>query len=215
MPEPGQAVNSDELAYDEGYAACACFWGSTPGSLVRALEQYVPDFSGLQVLDAGCGEGKNAVYLASRGAQVDAFDASALAIRNGRSSFGSAPHVRWSVEDVRTRTLCPDAYDVVIAYGLLHCLSGRAEVLSVARKLQRATRLGGYMLVCAMNGRLQDMRAHRGFTPTFLSHGDYCKLFEGWELLLASDEDLVETHPHNMIPHAHSMTRILARKYAR
>ena len=54
--------------YDSGYRACPCFWGSDPGSLVSRLATIVPSFTGLQVLDAGCGEGKNAIFLAGKGA---------------------------------------------------------------------------------------------------------------------------------------------------
>jgi hypothetical protein len=37
-------------------------------------------------------------------------------------------------------------------------------------------------------------------------------MYRGWTLLHQSDEDLHETHPHNSIPHVHSMTRLIARK---
>ena len=49
--------------YDEGYIASDCFWGEEPGSLIRQLGEVLTDFAGLSVLDAGCGEGKNAVHL--------------------------------------------------------------------------------------------------------------------------------------------------------
>jgi hypothetical protein len=70
--------------YDDGYRRCPCFWGKTPGKLVSALADIVPSFHGLRILDAGCGEGKNAVFFAQRGAFVRAIDVSALAAR-GRS----------------------------------------------------------------------------------------------------------------------------------
>jgi tellurite methyltransferase len=50
--------------YDDGYRACACFWGQRPGSLVPRLLEHIPDPAGVTVLDAACGEGKNAIYLA-------------------------------------------------------------------------------------------------------------------------------------------------------
>ena len=65
--------------YDAGYIACPCFWGRSPGSLVRLLDKYIVDFSGMEVLDAGCGEGKNAAFLSQRGARVRAIDVSEAA----------------------------------------------------------------------------------------------------------------------------------------
>ncbi len=58
--------------YEPGYQSCDCFWGSELASLVKTLALELGDFKGLKVLDAGCGEGKNAAFLAERGASVTA-----------------------------------------------------------------------------------------------------------------------------------------------
>jgi tellurite methyltransferase len=202
--------------YDIGYKACPCFWGSNPGSLVQTLETLVPTFSGMSVLDAGCGEGKNAIFLASKGAKVTAYDISELAIRNAKAiaSQADSATVSFTVGDIRNIEIAPTSYDVILAYGLMHCLPGASEIRSLCRALQEATRAGGYMLLCAFNDRCQDLSAHPGFHPTLLPHAAYMEMFNSWELVEASDQDLHETHPHNNIPHTHSMTRILAkRKY--
>lgn len=214
MEELQRAHVEGGAGYDAGYAACECFWGETPGSLIRILEKEVSDFRGLRVLDAGCGEGKNAVHLAQRGALVDAFDISALAVDNGIRIFGTPPRLRWRVVDIRAEPLAEDFYSVVIAYGLLHCLPSESQVQAVARKLQAATAPDGYMIICAFNDRITDLRAHPGFRPTFLPHRTYRELFAGWRLAFISDEDLWETHPHNGVAHVHSMTRIVAHKLA-
>ena len=78
--------------------------------------------------------------------------------------------------------------------------------------LQAATAPGGYNVVCVFNDRQQDLTAHPGFTPTLLRHTDYLGLYSSWELVYASDEDLHEIHPHNGVPHMHSLTRLIARK---
>ena len=53
----------------------------------------IPSFRDLRVLDLGCGEGKNAAFLASRGALVEAIDSSELALANARSAWPSAENV--------------------------------------------------------------------------------------------------------------------------
>jgi cyclopropane fatty-acyl-phospholipid synthase-like methyltransferase len=199
--------------YDAGYQACACFWGTEPSSLVRKLAALLPSFNGLYVLDAGCGEGKNALFLARQGAHVHGFDVSDAAIAHAREIVSAnAGNITFEVSDVRERFLPADSYDVVIAYGLLHCLASAIEVHSICQRLQTATRESGYFVLCAFNDRYQDLSAHPGFSPTALGHTDYLELFDGWEMLEASDSDLVEVHPHNGIRHTHSLTRILARK---
>lgn len=197
--------------YDDGYRECPCFWGEAPSSLVVRLREWLPSLQGLRVLDAGCGEGKNAIYFAAGGAKVEAIDASALAIRNARQHWGEAAAVSWTVGDVRATPLDPSGYDVIVAYGLFHCMSAVSEIESLIRKLREATRPGGLNVVCTFNSRSQDLSAHPGFHPTLVAHSWYVERYADWELLEVTDADLAERHPHNNAPHTHSMTRILAR----
>lgn len=76
-----------EGGYDEGYRICKCFWGTDPGRLVKHIEQYIDYFSGLMVLDVGCGEGKNAIYLSRLGAKVHAIDISERGIFNAKAAW--------------------------------------------------------------------------------------------------------------------------------
>ncbi|MBT9558224.1 MAG: class I SAM-dependent methyltransferase [Myxococcales bacterium] len=166
------------------------------------------------MLDAGCGEGKNAAFLSTLGAQVDAFDLSAAAIANARQAWPPRPGLTYAVADARHHAWSPGNYDLVIAYGLLHCLASPGEIEDVIARLQRATRLHGHAIVCVFNDRVQDLAAHPGFAPTLMSHAWYLDHFASWTLESATDQDLWETHPHNNIRHCHSMTRLIARKAA-
>jgi 2-polyprenyl-3-methyl-5-hydroxy-6-metoxy-1,4-benzoquinol methylase len=198
--------------YDEGYKACTCFWGRQPGRLVIRLYEHIHTFAGLRVLDVGCGEGKNAAFLAGHGAEVSAIDVSAAAIRNAKMAWPELDRVAWEVADISALKLTSDSYDVVVLYGILHCLDSADEVRAIIERLGQATRAGGYHVVCAFNDRRQELHAHPGFSPTLLKHEAYLDLYRGWHHLFATDTDLYETHPHNNIPHTHSMTRIIAQK---
>src|SRR5690606_18540676 len=114
--------------YDDGYIACPCFWGTEPGSLGRELTRRVPSIAGWRVLDVGCGEGKNAAFLAERGAHVTAIDISTAALRNARMAWGDTAGIDWAEGDARTLRLPYETYHLVIAYGILHCLDSRQEV---------------------------------------------------------------------------------------
>jgi tellurite methyltransferase len=198
--------------YDDGYRKCPCFWGTEPGSFVRLLGDYISSFAGLAVLDAGCGEGKNAAFLAAAGAVVDALDISTLAIENGLKYWAEYIGIRWRVADIRESDFPKDHYSVVVSYGLLHCMSSAKEINDVIVRLQNATRVGGYNVICVFNDRRQELHAHPGFSPSLLPHSAYQAAYSSWEVLKESDSDLTECHPHNNLKHTHSMTRILARK---
>jgi SAM-dependent methyltransferase len=198
--------------YDEGYKACPCFWGREPGSLVKWFASVCPSVDGFRVLDAGCGEGKNAVYFARAGAQVRAIDISEAAIANARHAWPAVDNIRWEVADIATAELADRWYDIVVAYGLLHCLPDEGVIRGVVERLQRATKVGGFNIVCAFNDRSQDLRAHPNFRPCLADHQFYIDLYSDWRILSCSDSDLVESHPHNELVHTHSLTRLVAKR---
>jgi SAM-dependent methyltransferase len=198
--------------YEAGYVACPCFWGHTPGSLVTQLLALRADFIEARVLDAGCGEGKNAYAMAQRGCKVDAVDCSSRAIAVARAQFDH-PGIAWRVADVSTLALAPNSYDIIIAYGLLHCLPSPGAISGLVARFKAATRPNGFNVVCAFDNGPHDLSAHEGFRPTLLSHQEYLALYAGWQRIAASSSLLYETHPHNRIPHFHSLTRLLVVKH--
>lgn len=198
--------------YDEGYSAVPCFWGEDPGSLVKLfLEEH--SVKGDIVLDLGCGEGKNANAFVAAGATTIAIDCSQDAITNGKSIFGDGP-IDWRIDDAANfaASQSDEAYDVVVAYGLLHCMNSEAEADALINDVQRLTKSGGTVILVAFNDRSQDLSAHPGFEPLLLPHDWYAAKFGGWQTEILTDTDLHETHPHNGIPHHHSLTRLIAKK---
>jgi len=205
IPMPG--------GYDDGYQRCSCFWGREPGSLVQKVVQMIEAPCRLSILDAGCGEGKNAVYLAKALGSVRAIDVSALAIRNGREAWGSQHDVKWEVADIRHAAIPESCYDLVVAYGLLHCLDDLADIVGVVQKLQHSTKVGGFHVICSFNDRYHDVgEAHCGFSPVLINHRSYLEMYGSWAVSCASDSDLVEAHPNTGIVHRHSLTRFIAQR---
>ncbi len=166
--------------YDAGYRACPCFWGREPGSLVKLLARILPTLDELSVLDAGCGEGKNAAYLALRGARVRAVDVSQHAISNARSAWSEVEGISWEVGDIRTLETTQSGYEVVIAYGLLHCMRSERDIETVVENLKSSTKSGGHFVMCAFNDRSQNLSAHPGFVPCLAQHSFYTNLFSDW-----------------------------------
>ncbi|WP_456822744.1 class I SAM-dependent methyltransferase [Bradyrhizobium sp. USDA 4502] len=196
--------------YDDGYDNCNCFWGTAPGSLVQTFIESNPKLDGMRVLDLGCGEGKNAAAFARSGATVTAVDCSARALDNGRAAFSSS-EIEWCQSDARSFLAVCDSFDVIVMYGLLHCLASSDEVEEMVQSALRKTRPEGYHFVVAFNDGPHDLSAHPLFSPVLLPHSFYLDQYAGQTILSHSNAVIHETHPHNGIPHFHSLTRILAR----
>jgi SAM-dependent methyltransferase len=196
--------------YDQGYRSVASFWGTAPASLVaKYLRSHNP--IGLEVLDAGAGEGKNAAAFARAGANVDALECSSAAIQNGRTLFPDAD-INWVQADATDYLYPTSYYDVVICYGLIHCLRTELLARNTLLNLQNSLKRDGTIFVVAFNNGIHDLSAHPGFAPLLLSHDWFLDRFDGWRAINASDSILFETHPHNLIPHHHTLTRLSAVK---
>jgi tellurite methyltransferase len=204
------AVLTANGGYDDGYSRCACFWGKSPGSLVRRFIANVP-CKGLRILDLGCGEGKNAYALACAGAVVTAVDCSELAIANGRAAFAHGK-IEWVVSESTPYLLACEPFDVVVMYGLLHCLPSRKAISTVIASALRKTVRGGCHVVATFNDGPHDLSAHPGLSPTLAPHEFYLHQYRRHELVTQSTEIIHEVHPHNSIPHYHSLTRLTVRR---
>jgi SAM-dependent methyltransferase len=197
--------------YDSGYSACPCFWGTTPATWVTYLARVLSDANSPRALDVGCGDGKNAYYLASHGFRVDAFDISELAIDNARKYWPNLPILNWSIADIRTFEFKDDDFDAVIATGSLHCLNSELVIRQAIANIKRATRNAGYNVISVFNNRSHDFAGHDpDFEPTLMCHNDYVALYSDWKVLHVSDLDLTDWHEHTKILHHHSITRIFA-----
>jgi tellurite methyltransferase len=195
---------------DARYGRHECLWGRAPDGLAHALGARL-ELPGATVLDAGCGEGRNAVYLAARGAVVDAVDVSALAIAHGRREFGHLPGLTWMRGDVRTLTLRHAPFDGVLACSLLHWLDGQAGVAAALERFRAVTRPGGVNAVMVFNDRVPyEPPAGETHLPTLLPHAWYVDRYSDWDVVEASDEDETGSHAGHLEPHTHAVTRLIA-----
>lgn len=92
---------------------------------VRALVElfHRPDFRPHTVLELGCGDGVNAVFMASQGCEVTAVDLSATALEMARAKQREAGvEVDWVEGDAFELDVGDQPYDLVFDRGMLHHL---------------------------------------------------------------------------------------------
>lgn len=138
----------DEAFWDERYLAAPALWSGKPNP------QLLAEASALRpgrALDAGAGEGADAIWLAARGFQVTAVDISGVALERGRKqaeALGSevAARITWVRDDLATWTPPSAAFDLVSAQ-FLHLPA--ALRIPLHRRLAAAVAPGGLLLVVA------------------------------------------------------------------
>ena len=124
----------------------------------------------MTVLDAGCGSGRNLVYLLRSGYDVLGVDADAAAIDAVRRLAGElAPHIpreNFRVEPVEAMTFPDATADVVLSSAVLHFARDEHQFWAMLREMWRVLRPGG-MLFCrlastiGMEGRFRHIAGRR------------------------------------------------------
>jgi SAM-dependent methyltransferase len=134
----------DAHEWDTRYSATDAMWSYEPNVfLVPRAEAIEPG----RALDLGCGEGRNALWLASQGWDVTAVDFSQVAVERGRSwARQRGLTVDFHVADVIEYQPEPAAFDLVI---LFYLQLPHAEVRQVIGHAVGALAPGGTLLVVA------------------------------------------------------------------
>lgn len=100
--------------WDERYARPGYLFGTEPACFLTAQAHHLP--VGGRVLAVADGEGRNSAFLAARGFDVTAFDASPVAVDKARALAAErGVAVLHEVADVDGWDWTPDAYDAVVA----------------------------------------------------------------------------------------------------
>jgi SAM-dependent methyltransferase len=134
MSKQTEAFTSETSNYDSLYAGKASAEGmglkseAPPWDIgeaqpaLMALEK-TGAFTG-SVLDAGCGRGSNALYLADRGHRVTGFDISPTAIADAKErARARGLDISFTVADAVRIDALDGKFTTVLDYGLYHCLT--------------------------------------------------------------------------------------------
>lgn len=149
----------DAHEWDTRYSATETMWSYEPNVfLVPRVEPLEPG----RALDLGCGEGRNALWLAARGWDVTAVDFSKVAVDRGRGwAEQRSLDVVFEVADVIEYRPEPGAFDLVIVFYLQ---LPRDEVQQVLGHAVEALAPGGTLLVVAHD--LDNLEHGYGGPPT-------------------------------------------------
>lgn len=135
----------DEAYWEERYHGHTGSWGG------RANPQLVAEAGDLApgtALDAGCGEGADARWLASRGWRVTAVDIAATALRRAREyaetlDAGSSGRIDWVRADLTSWTPTAEHFDLVCTH-YVHAATSRDALFG---RLAAAVAPGGTLLI--------------------------------------------------------------------
>lgn len=148
-------------AYDRWAASYDSDRNATRDLDARVVREHGPACAGLDVVELGCGTGKNTAWLAERARSVVALDFSAGMLARARERVPSR-HVRFVHQDItKAWPLDNASADVVIGNLVLEHVNDLAPVM---REAARVLHRGGTLFLCELHPDRQQRGGQAHFT---------------------------------------------------
>ena len=181
-----------------------------------APNQTVTEFEPLfnkswNILDVGCGEGQNAIYLAKQGfSNVDAFDISEYGIAKVKKiSELNNVTLNAYVADLTQYTFDKN-YDLIMSFGTLHFVQKDAwkHFLTDAKE---HTNIGGIHIMHIFTDTVPASADIAPFAIGLAKDEEIKSLYEDWEILQFKSYVFEDEHP-NVPKHLHAVNKIVTKR---
>ena len=160
---PDDTIHFTPEFWDDRYRSADHLWSGQPNAQLVAQ---TADLAPGTALDAGSGEGADAIWLARHGWTVTALDVSTVALERAAGYAAAtgdeiARRITWRQQDLRTWEPGPERFDLVSAQ-FMHLLG--AELKTLHDRLAAAVAPGGTLLVVSHHP--DDLHADADAAPT-------------------------------------------------
>ena len=183
-------------------------FSNEPNVTITEFEHLINDQS--KILEAGCGEGQNAIYLAKQGHHVDAFDLSEHGIAKLKHRCELADtQVNAFVADL-TAYQIKQHYDMVICFGTLHFVE-KDEWRRFIINAKEYTNIGGIHIIQIFTDTVPASEDIAPFAIGLAKDEELKELYTDWEILQFKSYVFEDEHP-NVPKHLHASNKIVARR---
>jgi len=200
--------------YDSLYASEGCYWGTAPSSTCDRLLQVLrpKDDWRPKLLDLGCGEGRNAIYLAKHGFEVSGLDCSPNGLRKTQEYAKSVGlEVKTILADIRDCRM-EHGWDVIFSTGTMHYLSPSVREERFEH-FKEVTTAGGLHVISVFVNKPFVPRAPDPDPDAYpFRSGELMGYYWDWEILFCAEE--IFGCRSGGVPHKHAVNRIIAKKIA-
>lgn len=131
-------------SWDKAYASQKPCWGTKPDHILARYAGLIPIGP---VLDLGAGEGRNALFFAQKGYQVEAVDISERALRKCRNWARKLKlKLMTEAHDLATYQIAPEKYTLIICAWVLNFFR-KEEIDSIIGKIKRGLKKDGFAYI--------------------------------------------------------------------
>ena len=199
--------------YEKWYEGGDYYWGTEPGGFLDELISLCPPSEYKTVLDIGCGEGKDAVYMAQKGYKVSAFDLTENGIRKTISLAGKrGVKINAYVDDINTFAACGQ-YDIIYSTGTVQYLFDENKE-DFFKKLEKMTRPDGIVFINVFVGKpFLELPPDWDIEEKMWKPGELFTYFADWKV--ERIDEVIFEDDSGGVPHFHCMDTIICRKISK
>lgn len=195
--------------WEEEYRKDTLAFSAEPNAAVKEFEHLLG--MAASILEAGCGEGQNVLYLAKRGFRdIDAFDISEAGISKlKRLCELNSVSVNAFVQDL-TAYRFEKRYDLIISFAAL-CFVEKSAWRKFIADAKANTNVGGIHIMHIFTDSVPASPDIAPFAKGLAHDGELKELYEDWEILQFRSYVFEDEHP-NVPKHLHSANKLVARR---
>lgn len=184
-------------------------FGSKPNRTIEDMwESFDKKWS---ILDVGCGEGKNPIFLAENGfINVDAFDLSHAGIEK-LLRIASIKKVRvnaW-VQDL-TEYSFEKKYDLIISHGTLHFVE-KEKWKRFVIEAKNNTNIGGMNIIKIFTNKVSASYDIAAFVKGLAEEGELELMYQDWQIISSTSHVFEDEHP-GIEKHLHASNTVVAKR---
>jgi SAM-dependent methyltransferase len=183
--------------WNSAYNNNTSFFGETPSQFaLSCYDDYIKNKNVKKMLELGCGQGRDTLFFASKGIEMEALDYSPVGIERLKklASEKNLSNIRASVFDARNSLPFKDnKFDVVYSHMFFTMRFTWEELKSIIHEVKRVLKNGGFHFfsVRNRNDRVygkgtkidENIYEYKTFQVRFFSREDVEKLAESFKIL--------------------------------
>jgi len=179
-----------------------------PSPEIIQLTKTMPENA--NILDAGCGDGRNSLYFASNGFHVDAFDISSNAINKIRK-LAEINNLALSCKECSLQEFHFEKYyDLIISSGVYHFID-KNIAMEFIDKSKKHTKLNGYNFIVVFIDTLPIPEDLKDIAIGLYADHEIKDLYFDWETKFFKSYEFEDDHPGG-IHHKHAANKYIGKK---
>lgn len=182
-------------------------FSAEPNRTVKEYEHLLKKQS--NILEVGCGEGQNVLYLAKQGYRnIDAFDISESGISKLKRLCGiNRLNINAFVQDLTTCSF-EKKYDLIMSFATL-CFVEKSAWKQFIAWAKENTNAGGIHIIHTFTDTVQASPDIAPFAIGLAKEGEIKELYNDWKILQFQSYIFEDEHP-NVPKHKHAVNKIVA-----